>query len=115
MLLISNLQKLYDKFQVKGLRLIYVIVPDKYDVYEDYIVNNQFGKKFIKDYIFQIQKNYNWVIFPLDELKGALRNNVEDLYYAHDTHWSYKGATILSNLIQNKIKINIMQEDNQTK
>lgn len=111
--LMSNLQKLYDKFNVKGLRLVYVIVPDKYDVYEDYIIDNPFGNKVTKDYIFQIQKSYNWVVFPLNELKAALRNNDEDLYYAHDTHWSYKGATILSTLIQNKI--NLMHEEDQTK
>lgn len=101
----KNLKYLHEIFKAKNITLVYVVIPDKYDVYEDIIVDNKFGEKRLNQRIVDLTKSFPWMIYPLAELKERVRKKEQDLYYLHDSHWTYKGARILSNiLIQNFIK-----------
>lgn len=99
----ANLRRLHEMFAARGIPLIYVVVPDKYDVYEDYIIDNPFGPKPQKDRIMALQERLPWLIFPLDDLKARLEAGEEDVYMVHDTHWSAKGAAVLSDMLLEKI------------
>lgn len=85
-------------FQNKGIDLIYIIVPDKYEVYQDYIINNPYPYKKVGTQIDSRLKK-DWILFPLSELKAPISKGEKDVYLLNDSHWSQKGAQIAGELL----------------
>lgn len=79
----------------KGIKLIVLPSPDKYDMYYEYIVDkNNYLKPLFFDHFEKVQKDYLYV-----NSKRILNNAIKtkkDIYLYGDSHWSPKGAEIIA-------------------
>lgn len=74
---------------------------DKYNLYSPYIVSNKYPQSIFFEYLETLPKNYvfiNTKKILLEELKKGEK----DIFYADDTHWSYKANDIIINDIEFK-------------
>lgn len=90
-LLNSNLNKLQDILDKKNIKLYFMPAADKSNVYETYIVNNQYETSNFFELLREMQKNYTF-IDTKKVLKSLVDKGIKDVYYVDDTHWSYKGS-----------------------
>ena len=97
-----NLNKINSLLERKKIKLYFMICPDKYDMYYEYLITKNLIKpklierinKFNKKYIFIDTKKF---------LKFELKKNTQDLYFYDDTHWSPKAVMIVSDSIIKRI------------
>jgi hypothetical protein len=92
----DNFNHLANMLQTLNIKLLFLVAPDKYDIYYDYIKNNKFPKNQFFNLIQPLKKQY---LFVDSEkiLKEQLMENTLDLYYSDDTHWSYKASDAITN------------------
>ncbi len=86
-----NLNDLTKLFRKKGIRFYFMPAADKYDIYSDYILNNPYPKSVFFELLRKEPKEY-----VLVDTKALLQEEVKkgerDVYYADDTHWSWKAS-----------------------
>lgn len=99
---ISNLESLFQLAKKKNICLFYVVAADKYDVYQEFAVENRFPEKTLLDDFSSHESNPYFVNTKHVLLKNA-RQGVKDLYYADDTHWSPIGAKIVAEEIAKRM------------
>lgn len=93
----DNFNRLSDLLAAKGIKLIYMIAVDKYDLYHDYIANNTFGQNSLFDLMRPMEKHYSFIDTKMI-LQKEVQKGVKDIYYADDTHWSnLASGAIVSN------------------
>lgn len=89
--------------QARGVKLIVLPAPDKYDVYFDYIINkDSFPVPKFFSILGDLPKNYIY-IDSKSILEKELSKGTKDLYYFDDTHWSPIAASMISNAIGDSI------------
>lgn len=89
----------------RGVNLIFLVACDKYDIYQNYIIDNPYPAKTLNEDIerwmapemgrFVIAKR---VLLPLVE------QGVKDVYLYNDTHWSPSSSRIIAGEIIKKLK-----------
>jgi len=97
----KNLTLLNEKFQEKGVKLIYLVAADKYDVYRPFMVDNSLP----------IDTTTNWLsdvsdVFVIDTkpmLQEMVKNGEKDVYMLNDTHWSYKASEAVARKLAHAI------------
>lgn len=95
----NHLNTLANHLKVKGITLIVMPAVNKYDLYSDYITNNQQSKDPFFDLIRPLSKHYLF-IDTKDILSKELDKGELDIFYSDDTHWSFKASeTIVKHLI----------------
>lgn len=98
---LNNLDKLLKK---KGVKLIVLPAPDKYDIYYDYIVDKKgFTKPRLLEQLQKMHKDYIYI-----DSKKILSNAItqkKDIYYYDDTHWSPWASQFIATEIEKQIKI----------
>jgi hypothetical protein len=104
-LLNATLNKISKILKVKGAKLIFIPAPDKYDLYYDYITNNNFPKPLFFFHMENLEKDYIWV--NTKEILSKLIPRNRNIYFYGDTHWS----PIASKEISRKI-IKLVNENN---
>jgi len=87
----DNLNKLAEVLSDKGIKLYFMPVVDKYNVYSKYIVNNPYPKSTFFEELRKLPKEYEFIDTKAI-LSKELEKGVKDLYYSDDTHWSYKAS-----------------------
>ncbi len=92
---VSQLNHINHMLNEKGIKLIVLVAPDKYDFYYD---NLSEKREFIEPIFF---KHYNKIEKDYIDINAykVLKNatpKVRDLYYYDDTHWSPKAAKIVA-------------------
>lgn len=92
----ENFNHLAHLLQPLNIKLLFLVAPDKYDIYYDYIKNNKFPKNQFFNLIQPLKKQYLFVDSE-NILKEQLMENTLDLYYSDDTHWSYKASDAITN------------------
>jgi len=88
----KNLNDLAVFLQQKGVRLVFLPIVDKSNLYASYIVSNPFVQSALFEQLRPLPKQYYFV-----DTKAILQKALPkqlDLYYADDTHWSYHGSKI---------------------
>lgn len=99
------LKKLDTLFQIaeqNNISMFYVIAADKYDVYQEFAINNDCAPKNVLDHFKSFEKN-PYFINTKSILMPLAREGVKDLYYVDDTHWSPVGAENVANEIARRI------------
>ncbi|MDO4728065.1 MAG: hypothetical protein Q4B43_03555 [Bacteroidota bacterium] len=89
----------------KGIKLIILIAPDKYDLYYPYIKNKDKKQPVFFNFFDKLDKEFLYVpsyVILSDEIK----KNKKDIYFYDDTHWSPNGALSISEEIYRIIKNN---------
>jgi hypothetical protein len=101
----DELNKLYDILKKRGIKLIVLPCPDKYDFYYDYIVEkNRYPKPLFFDYFEKFPKKYIY-INSKQILKSEFKDK-KDMYFFDDTHWTPFSSMIIANRLKNIINRN---------
>jgi hypothetical protein len=85
---LNKLQKILDK---KGIQLYFMPSVDKYNLYSKYIRNNNYPKSTFFERLRPLKKDYKFIDTKII-LENMLENNITDVYYSDDSHWSYKAS-----------------------
>lgn len=99
---ISKLDTLFQLANKRQIQLFYVIAADKYDVYQDFAIDNPYPKKTVLESFSQFESN-PFFVNTRSLLYTKAKEGVTDLYYADDTHWSPVGAKIVAEEIARRM------------
>lgn len=99
----SNLSKLHDQLDSKGVKLVFMIIPDKYDLYQGLIKNNPYPRSEGGERLIQTFDTIDYSVNILPALRKELASGEKDLYICSDTHWSGKGAQIGAEQLAKKL------------
>jgi hypothetical protein len=91
-----NFNKLAKLLKNINVKLIFMPIVDKYDLYGKYIIDNRYPKNLFFENMRKLKKDYIFI-----DTKQILQDyidkyNEKDVFYPDDTHWSYKASDILS-------------------
>lgn len=97
------LNEIASKLNKKGVHLIFLPAPDKYDMYYDYIEDK---KEFPKPIFFDLMKNVekNYIYIDSKAILSSQLHKTQDLYYYGDSHWTPLSAGFIAEDIRKKIK-----------
>jgi len=98
----NELNILAHKLKERGVILIVLPSPDKYDLYYEYITTKSKPRPLFFEYMRNLKKEYLY-IDSKKILKKHIDNGVKDVYFVDDTHWSPIGARIISEVISDSI------------
>lgn len=97
-----QLNKIAQKLNQRGIKLLVLIAPDKYDVFYDEIVDkNILVKPLFFNHFKDLKKDY--VFIDSKKVLIDLSKNNKDVYYYADTHWTPKAAKTIGIKIANEI------------
>lgn len=100
----STYQALLAKAREKGLMLILLVPVDKYDLYQQYIVDNPYPEKQTNDMIRRFLDDDPHIVLAKDCLQPMVDRGEKDVYLYNDTHWSYKAARVVADEVYNRIQ-----------
>lgn len=93
-----NLYSLHEFADAKGIRLIYLVAADKYDVYEPFITEEH-----PRNPTLDSLPKEEWVVNSKSILQAAAYDGIKDVYYINNTHWSPKGAEIVGQEVAKRL------------
>ncbi len=96
-------QSLVDKAAEKGIRLMFVVPVDKYDLYQDHIVDNPYPRKVVNDDIKRVLNDEERILITKDILQPLVEQGEKDIFLFNDTHWSYKAAQATADEIYRRL------------
>jgi hypothetical protein len=98
----ATLNDLSKKLSMRGIKLIVLPSPDKFDFYYDYIINN---KKYPRPLFFERFEEYpkQYVYINSKKILKQHEKCQKDLYFYDDSHWSPWSSKILANEIEKVI------------
>lgn len=106
----DQVKQVYDllqqKAEEKGIRLIWLIAADKYDIYQNHIVDNPFPVKTINEDIERIVGKSTSLLLTKQCLLPFIDQGEKDIYMFNDTHWSYKASKIIADELYQRITRN---------
>ncbi len=83
----ETLEQLHRELLAKNINLIVLPSPDKYDVYYDFIQEEErYPKPLFFDYFNSLHKSYYYI--DSKKIISELIKESKDVYYYDDTHWS---------------------------
>ena len=85
-----------------NINLYVLIAEDKYDLYQSYIVDNQYPKQDVLEKLIPVCQRPQ-IINSKDTLSQMATAGVKDIYWCHDTHWSPIGAKAVAVQLINSI------------
>lgn len=92
----QELNTLADELRQEGIALIFMPAVDKYDLYYPYLSDQKgYPKNPFFDLLRNEPKRYHFIDTKAI-LEKALERGVDDLYYADDTHWSFKASETIA-------------------
>jgi hypothetical protein len=86
----ENLILLNKKFAEKGIKMIFLIASDKYDVYRPFMTDNSLPIDTTTNGLSNLSDVC--IINTKPMLQEMVRNGEKDVYMVNDTHWSYKAS-----------------------
>ncbi|MEA1892018.1 MAG: hypothetical protein U9N33_04825 [Campylobacterota bacterium] len=87
----DNFNKLALKLNKLNIKLFFMPIVDKYDLYYKYIIDNKYTQNNFFDILEPMDKKYN-LVNTKKMLEPLLQKNIKDIFYSDDTHWSYKAS-----------------------
>lgn len=91
----ENFNKLAIKLKELNIKLFFMPIVDKYDLYYDYIIDNPYNKNNFFDELRELKKEY-YFVDTKKVLLQEVKNKKRDIFYADDAHWSYKASEAIS-------------------
>jgi hypothetical protein len=82
-----NLNRLAKLLEEKNIKLVFMPAVDKYDLYRPYMINPIHKKPLFFDLLRPLDKEY-YLVDTKKVLSELIENNVADVFYGDDTHWS---------------------------
>ncbi len=94
--LINNFSK---KLNEKGVKLIFFVCPDKYDLYYPFMKTKKTKPLFFESFS-KLEKKYHY-IDSKKLLTNCFKRNTHDLYFYDDTHWTINAYRLFSDTLLN--------------
>ena len=103
--IVSNYKRLITLARERGVNLILLIACDKYDLYQDWIVDNPYPAKTLNEDISQwmTPDERQHFIFAKEVLHPLVEQGVKDVYLFNDTHWSPASSRIIAGEVIKKL------------
>lgn len=95
---------LVDKADEKGIRLMFVVPVDKYDLYQNHIVDNPYPPKTVNEDIVRVFNYDPRILITRDCLRPLVDSGEKDIFLFNDTHWSYKAASAVADEISRRLR-----------
>lgn len=98
-----------DKLDKKNIKLIVLPSPDKYDFYYENIENKS---KYERPLFFENMNKLNkrYIFIDSRTLLRKQIDNIKNIYYYDDTHWTSIGASLIAKELEKKIITNAVSE-----
>jgi len=87
----NNFNLLAEKLSRKGIKLYFMPVVDKYNLYSEFLVRNPYPSSYFFEKMRLLPKKYQWVDTKMS-LLPLVGKGEKDVYWADDSHWSWKAA-----------------------
>lgn len=101
----ANLNRLQQLLADHGIKLLFMVAPDKYELYHPYIKENPFPTTPYFERFRKMEKAYTFI-----DSEKILREKIaageKDIYYADDSHWTAKAGEAVSTEISKQIRNN---------
>ena len=94
--LYRTLEQLTHKAQEKKVHLLFLICPDKYDLYQKFIIDNPYPAKTVNEELRKLIGSRPDVIIGKEVLMPYLEAGEKDIYMMNDSHWSVLSAKIIA-------------------
>ena len=102
---VDSYQQLIAKAREKGVNLIIIIACDKYDLYQDFIVNNRYPAKTLNEDIAQwMNADIDRFVLTKQVLYPYIKRGVKDIFLFNDTHWSPFTSQVVAEEVVKKLK-----------
>lgn len=102
---VDSYKAVIDLAKERGVNLVILIACDKYDMYQDFILDNPYPAKTLNEDIAK------WMAPELDRfviakqvLHPLLEQGVKDVYLFNDTHWSPASSRLIAAEVAKKLK-----------
>ncbi|MCM1336788.1 MAG: hypothetical protein NC187_03855 [Candidatus Amulumruptor caecigallinarius] len=95
----ANIEMLHEEFGRRGLKMIFLVIPDKYEVYQNYAEPGVWPLKPFGREMLDALAPLPYVVQVLPEAKARLAAGEKDLYLADDSHWGAKGSMMTARLL----------------
>lgn len=99
----DKLADLHARYQAKGIKMLFLLAPDKYEIYQHYAVDNPFPPKMVGAQLAGLD-TLGFVVNPIPEMLRRIDDGEKDMYMANDSHWSYKSSRLVADLLYEKMK-----------
>ena len=92
--------------QKRGIKLIFMLPVDKYDLYQDYIVDNPYAyPKRINEDVREILGDIPEVLLSKYYLQPLIDKGEKDIFLFDNSHWSYKASEVVGKELSRRIKL----------
>lgn len=98
------LRTLREQFRTRGIEVLYLIAADKYELYQHLLTENPYPVRSLGVRLQEGLDTLDFCVDPLPRLRERLNAGQQDLYLAHDTHWSQNGARIAGEMLCERIR-----------
>ncbi len=88
----DNVNALADELGRRGIKLYFLLAVDKYDLYHELIVANPFPKPRLFELMKDVGPKRYTYIDQRELLLPLVRRGEQDVFFADDTHWSWKAS-----------------------
>lgn len=87
----QNINELAVRLNSKGIKLYFMPVVEKYNLYREFIENNPYPANNFFEELRSMPRSYE-LIDTKTMLLEELHKGVKDIYYPDDSHWSWKAS-----------------------
>lgn len=89
----------------QGVNLILLVASDKYDIYQDFIVDNPYPSKTLNEDLQRwMAPELDHFVFSKQVLLPCIKRGDKDVYLFNDTHWSPASSRLIADEIIKKLK-----------
>lgn len=81
-----------------GVSFLFIVAVDKYDLYQDFIIDNPYPKKSINEDL-RVAICDNRLVLSKDALYPHVQRGEKDIFYFNDSHWTNRANRILTGYI----------------
>ncbi len=97
--------QLLDMARARGVNLVIVVACDKYDLYQDYIIDNPYPTKSLNEDIERwMAPELEHFVITKRVLHPLVQQGVKDVYLFNDTHWSPSSSQLIAGEVIKKLK-----------
>lgn len=87
----DTFNRLAEILEKKGIKLYFMPIVDKYDLYREFIVDNPYQENRFFDELRKLPKRYT-LIDTKEILLPLVRAGEKDVFFADDSHWTWKAS-----------------------
>lgn len=90
----------------RGVNLVLLVACDKYDLYQDFIVDNPYPAKTLNEDLqrWMSPQDLDYFVFSKRVLLPYIEQGVKDVYLFNDTHWSPASSRLIAAEVIKKLK-----------